>query len=169
MRQPSSVRFARPINTHAAMLRVHDIPLHFYRYLQFRVGKPWHWVYRLRMDDETLSAIVHSEETQIHVLYVDGAPSGFFELHVEDETVDLAYFGLMPHVHGRGLGKWFLGQAVETAWTLEPERVTVNTNTLDHHIALPLYQRVGFTPIGQTEASIDPLTDDDYIRLAHLD
>jgi thiosulfate/3-mercaptopyruvate sulfurtransferase len=83
--------------------------------------------------------------------------------------VDLAYFGLMPHVHGRGLGKWFLSQAVDAAWALKPLRVTVNTNTLDHPAALPLYQRIGFEPVGQTETFIHPLTDDDRLRLARLD
>ncbi len=105
-------------------------------------GRPWHWVYRLRLDDEALSGIVHSEATSISVLYVDGAPAGFFELCREDEaTMDLAYFGLMPHAQGRGIGKWFLTQAVSTAWAAKPSRLTVNTNTLDHRAALPLYQR----------------------------
>lgn len=148
------------------MIRARDIPLHFYRYLQHQTGKQWYWVYRLRLDDSALSAIVHSEKTQIDVLYVDGAPAGFFELSREDEgAVDIAYFGLMPHVHGRGLGKWFLSQAVDAAWALKPMRVTVNTNTLDHPAALPLYQKIGFTPVGQTETFIHPLTDDDYLRL----
>jgi hypothetical protein len=68
-----------------------------------------------------------------------------------------------------GLGKWLLGQAVATAWGMKPGRVTVNTNTLDHPAALPLYQRVGFVPVGQTETFIHPLTDEDHLRLASLD
>jgi len=75
----------------------------------------------------------------------------------------------MPHVQGRGLGKWFLTQAVTAAWEMKPSRVTVNTNTLDHRAALPLYQRVGFAPVGQSETFIHPLSDDDLLRLARLD
>lgn len=170
MRSPPRSHFPLPVNIQAAMIEAHNIPLHFYRYLQYRTGRRWHWVYRLRLDDAALSAIVHSDRTQIDVLYVDGAPAGFFELYREDDsTVDLAYFGLMPHVHGRGLGKWFLSQAVNAAWASKPVRVTVNTNTLDHPAALPLYQRIGFEPVGQSEAFIQPLTDEDHLRLAHLD
>lgn len=169
MTAPASVRFPLPVNVQAAVMRAVGMPLHFYRYLQDRVGRPWHWVYRLRLDDAALAAIIHDAKTQVHVLYVEGSPAGFFELFREDDAnVDLAYFGLMPHVHGRGIGKWFLSQAVQTAWTLKPARLTVNTNTLDHAIALPLYQRVGFRPIGQTETFIHPLTDEDYLRLAKL-
>lgn len=156
-----------PVNIHAALMKVENIPLHFYRYLQLQVGRDWNWVYRLRLDDDALSDIVHSPKTDLRVLYVDGAPAGFFELSREDESVvDLAYFGLMQHVRGRGLGKWFLGQAVALAWDQNPSRITVNTNTLDHQIALPLYQKVGFQPVSQTDTFIHPLTEDDYLKLA---
>ncbi len=170
MTAPPQVHFPLPMNVQAAVMRVRNVPLHFYRYLQYRTGRPWHWVYRLRLDDASLSGLVHSERTTISVLYLDGAPAGFFELCREDEaTIDLSYFGLMPHAQGRGLGKWFLSQAVTAAWDMKPSRLTVNTNTLDHRAALPLYQRVGFRPIGQTETFIQPLSDEDLLRLARLD
>ena len=158
-----------PVNVHAALMRTERVPLHFYRYLQYRTGRDYHWVYRLRMDDETLSGVVHDPATTLDVLYLDGAPAGFFELKREDEaTVDLAYFGLMAHAQGRGLGRWFLRQALDTAWAMEPARVTVNTCTLDHRAALSLYQKMGFVPTGQTETFIHPLTDADHVRLAKL-
>lgn len=170
MTAPARAHFPLPVNIQVAMMRATNIPLHFYRYLQYRVGRPWYWVYRLRLDDKTLAEAVHDERTQINVLYVEGAPAGFFELfHKDETTVDLCYFGLMQHVHGRGLGKWFLGQAVDAAWAMKPMRVTVNTNTLDHPAALPLYQRIGFEPVGQTDTFIHPLTDQDHMRLARLD
>ena len=170
MTGPSNAHFPLPMNIQAAIMQARNIPLHFYRYLQLRTGGPWHWVYRLRLDDEALSGVVHSERTSVNILYVEGAPAGFFELYREDdETVDLAYFGLMPHAIGRGLGKWFLTQAVSTAWAMKPARLTVNTNTLDHRAALPLYQRVGFRPVSQTEAFIHPLGDLDILRLTQRD
>ena len=66
-------------------------------------------------------------------------------------------FGLMPHCVGRGLGRYLLYSAIEQAWSYEPERLTVNTNTMDHPRALPLYQRMGFVPYRQEEQEIiDP-------------
>jgi GNAT superfamily N-acetyltransferase len=76
---------------------------------------------RLRMDDETLLAAIHADTTEIYVLYLDGAPAGFFEVNRADPAVtDLAYFGLMPHAAGRGLGRWFLSRAIEACWANTP-------------------------------------------------
>ena len=166
MKRHPNVLKPLPINLHASLLRATDIPLHFYRYLQWQVGREWHWTNRLRMSDEELSRILHAKTTHIYVLSVDGAPAGFFELtEVADATVELTYFGLMAHARSRGLGGWMLGQAVSTAWGMTPARVTVETNTLDHQAALPLYQRVGFEPVSQNPAIIRPLSDDEILNL----
>ncbi len=160
----------RPVNLNIAQLQARDIPLHFYRYLQWRVGKNHHWEYRLHMEDERLAAIVHAETTVITVLYLDGAPAGFFEIDRKDSPiVDLAYFGLMPHATGRGLGRWFLGQALERAWETDPQKVTVNTNTIDHPAALRLYQQAGFSPVRQADARIRPLGDTRLVEIARSD
>ena len=158
-----------PVNLHVAVMKQVDMPLHFYRYLQYRVGRQWNWVARLRLDDTTLSAIVHSSDTIIHVLYLNGAPSGFFELRRQkDDSINIEYFGMMAHAQGMGLGRWFFKQAAEAAWEFNPKKVTINTCTLDHPAALPLYQKFGFSPIGQSDTFLHPLTDDDLLRLAKL-
>lgn len=159
-----------PVNLQVALMKQADMPLHFYRYLQYRTGLEYHWVARLRLDDEALRKIIHDPATIIHVLYLKGAPAGFFELHSADqETVSLEYFGLMPHVRGLGLGRWFLSQALEAAWGLNPLRLKVSTCSLDHGAALPLYQKLGFEPVGQSETFINPLTDRDIIRINRAD
>lgn len=166
MRKRPRISPPLPVNLHATLMRATDIPLHFYRYLQWRVGREWHWVNRLRMNDKALAAIVHSKTTRIFVLSVDGAPAGFFELSdTRDAVVELVYFGLMAHVRKRGLGEWMLGQALEAAWTNTPACVKVSTNTLDHSAALPLYQRMGFAPVSQNQAIIRPLADEEILAL----
>lgn len=155
-----------PVNLHASLIRATNIPLHFYRYLHWQVGREWHWVNRLRMSEEKLADIIHAKTTHIYVLGVDGAPAGFFELaELEEATVELSYFGLMAHARARGLGEWMLGQALSTAWVTTPARVIVSTNTLDHPAALPLYQRVGFNPVSQNQAIIRPLADDEILAI----
>lgn len=156
-----------PVNLNVALMIPAEMPLHFYRYLQYRTGFDYHWVSRLRLDDDTLAGIIYAPTTSIHVLFLDGAPSGFFELSARDpQNVSLEYFGLMGHAHGRGLGNWFLAQAIDSAWNLNPTRVKVNTCTLDHPAALPLYQKLGFVPVGQSTTFIHPLTDDDLVRVS---
>lgn len=166
MRKRPRVSPPLPVNLHATLMRATDVPLHFYRYLQWQVGREWHWVNRLRMSDKALAAILHSKTTRIFVLSVDGAPAGFFELDdSRDAMVELVYFGLMDHVRKRGLGEWMLGQALTAAWTNTPACVKVSTNTLDHPAALPLYQRMGFEPISQNQAIIRPLADEEILAV----
>jgi GNAT superfamily N-acetyltransferase len=148
-----------PYNRQIALLRAKDIPLHFYRYLTDRVGRKWHWVNVLRLSDEELSATLHREDRDIRVLYLDGAPAGFFDIkpHLPDEA-ELAYFGMMEHATGQGIGRWFLGAAIAACWSHGPKRVTVQTCTLDHPAALPLYQKLGFEPVAQKPEVVHTLT-----------
>ena len=148
-----------PYNRQIALLKTRAIPLHFYRYLQDRVGRKWQWVNVLRLNDEELSAGLHREDLDIRVLYVDGAPAGFFDIkpHLPDE-VELAYFGMMEHATGQGIGRWFLGAAIEACWSHKPRRVTVQTCTLDHPAALSLYQKLGFRPVAQKKEVVVPLS-----------
>jgi len=132
-----------------AIMRVPEIPLPFYRFLYGEIGKTHYWYLRNHLSDHELAAILHSQSTQISVLYHDGAPAGFAELNLYKmpDTIELVYFGLCPQYIGRGLGKWFLGQVVRSAWEESPKRLMVSTDTLDHSNALPVYQKMGFTPI----------------------
>lgn len=157
----------RPVNVNAALLTTQNIPLHFYRYLYYHVGIHWNWEMRLRLSDVALAKAVHSPEVEITVLYVDGSPAGFYEINrAKPKTTDLAYFGMMPHVHGRGLGKWFLSAAIDACWANDPERITVNTCTLDHPAALPLYQKMGFKPTRQADGKVKPITENELANLA---
>lgn len=162
-------RYPLPLGVNAAILHAEKPQLSFYRFLQFQVGYPWNWESRLRMDDETLAAAIQADTTEIYPLYLDGAPAGFFEVNRADPAVtDLAYFGLMPHASGRGLGRWFLSRAIEACWANTPQRVTVSTCTLDHPAALSLYQKLGFRPFSQSPGKVRPLSKKDLHRFAEL-
>lgn len=148
-----------PMGFHLALLRATGIPLHYYRYLMDRVGRKWNWVNVLRMDDQELSAAIHAPSRDIRVLYLDGSPAGFFDIMPETpHCSDIVFFGLMEHAAGRGIGKWFLGAAIDAAWSHAPEKIKVQTCTLDHPAALPLYQKLGFEPVGQKTETVKPLT-----------
>ena len=136
-----------PAGTRVALIRAEPPTVAFYRFLYDAVGSQWLWWERRALDDAALARIVQDSRVEVYVLYVDGTPAGFAELDRRREPdIELAYFGLMPEFIGRGLGAYLLGAAVEIAWSHAPGRLTVNTNTLDHPRALPLYQRAGFRP-----------------------
>ncbi|TPP10887.1 3-mercaptopyruvate sulfurtransferase [Rhizobium glycinendophyticum] len=170
MTSPPKSSLPVPVNIQTAIMRTHEIPLAFYRFLHRQVGARWHWYERLRMTDEQLKAIIHNPKVSISVLYVDGAPCGFYELSQEsDDVVEISYFGLFEHGLGLGIGKWFLLQALYSAWTSNPKVVTVTTNSLDHPRALQLYQQFGFSPVATTSALIDPMTEQELMALMKRD
>jgi GNAT superfamily N-acetyltransferase len=137
-----------PVSPRLALMKAERIPLHFYRYLYATVGGNWLWIERLQLDDEALARKVHRKEVEIFVLYADGAPAGYYELDFRSaERTNLAYFGLMPEFTGLRIGPWLLGSALTAAFSRGAAEVTVNTCTLDHPAALPLYQRLGFRPV----------------------
>jgi ribosomal protein S18 acetylase RimI-like enzyme len=138
----------------------------FYRYLYDAVGRPWYWTDRKKLSDDELAAILGHDGVDVYVLYVDGAPAGYFELDARDmPTVDLAYFGILPAYIGLRLGPYLLSTAIQTAWQQKPQRLMVNTCTLDHPKALPMYQRFGFEIYDRIEVPSpwqrgDPILDD---------
>ncbi|MEM8791201.1 MAG: GNAT family N-acetyltransferase [Pseudomonadota bacterium] len=138
-----------PVNTNIALIRAQNPPLSYFIYLYSTVGAEYEWTDWLEKPPEEQADFVHDPQVTLFTLMVDGWPGGFFMLDRRETGVcDLAYFGLMPEAVGRGLGRWFLGTAIQTAWDADGvERVTVNTCTLDHPSALPLYQRMGFHPV----------------------
>ncbi len=158
MLSPPPVRVPMPLGPHLAVLRVKEIPLAFYRYLYEQVGRASHWEKHRNLGDEALSAIVHAEGTEIRVLYVDGAPAGFFELDLSrlPDEAEIRYFGLTPDFQGRGLAKFFLSEAVFAAFAHGPSRLAIQTCTLDSPRALQLYQRIGFNPYAWSQEKVTP-------------
>jgi GNAT superfamily N-acetyltransferase len=131
-------------------------PTAFFRYLYAEVGRPYRWTDRLAWSDERVRAYLDAGDVTVHVLYVEGAPAGYFELkRHEDGSTEIAYFGLMGDYIGRGLGGWLLTRAVETAWAGGPQRVWLHTCTLDHPNALRNYLRRGFQPVRQEVYQVD--------------
>ena len=141
-----------------AILRAENPPVHFYRYLYDAIGSGYKWVDRKKKSDEDIAEIIHDPLVELFVMYVDGNPGGMAELDFRDNTAaQLAYFGLMPEYIGRKLGYFSLYHAVMNAWSRPIPKLLVNTCTLDHPRALPLYQRLGFTPYAREERFIELL------------
>jgi len=140
--------------------RLEHCPPEFYRLLYAEVGRQWSWFDRLAWSDAELAAHLDRPEVKVRVLQLNGAPAGYYELVTHaDHSVEIGYFGLMPHAIGRGLGRWLLGEAISEAWGTRPERVWLHTCTLDHPAALPNYLKAGFAVTKTERAGASGTTD----------
>lgn len=153
------LRVQAPARLKLMLTRAEQPEIGFYRYLYDAVGGTIHWVERKRMSDAELGQIIHDERVEIWVAYVNGQPGGYFEIDARQAPADveLQYFGLLPVFQGRGLGKWLLAEAIRACWARKPERVIVQTCTLDGPAALPLYQKLGFVPYGREEKQLETM------------
>jgi GNAT superfamily N-acetyltransferase len=147
--EPKLVSLIQPHHK-VAILRAENPTLHFYRYLYNKVGAPYSWVSRKMLSDDELTAIIHHDNVEIYVLHVDDVPAGFAEIDWRNKPrAGISFFGLIPEFIGEGFGAFFLHSILRLIWVQEPDRVTIETCTLDHPKALPLYQRMGFEPYAQ--------------------
>src|ERR1700710_403799 len=111
------------------------------RWFYAEVGRPHAWTdHEHRTADEWQA---WAETVETWVATVDDRRAGYYELHdTGDGSVEIAYFGLLPHAQGDGLGGHLLTHALTRAFELAP-RAWVHTCTLDGPHALPNYQARG--------------------------
>lgn len=135
------------------------IDLDLYRALYSAVGEPHHWTSR-RLPDKALAADIHADGMSVHVLEAGGEPAGWFELEAgrQPGRTRIVHFGTMPRFRGRGLARYLLSEAIATAFATGADRVTLETNTLDHPVALKLYLEAGFACVS-TRVVVTPAID----------
>jgi GNAT superfamily N-acetyltransferase len=120
------------------------------------VGAAHLWRDRLPWPDAEWTTYIAQPSVRATVLQYDDRDAGYFELvRHPDDSVEVAYFGLMSFAQGRGLGRWLLEQAALAARRWEPARVWLHTCTLDGLAALPNYLARGFVPYRTEEYTVD--------------
>lgn len=124
------------------------------------VGRPWKWYSRLKWTLSDWRTQVGNDMVTTWIGYIKGSPFGYIELVRQAESVEIAFFGLLPQYIGMGLGGFLLSEAIRRAWQLNPRRVWVHTCTLDHKYALDNYLARGLT-IYKQEKKTEQVPDDD--------
>jgi GNAT superfamily N-acetyltransferase len=138
--------------------RIQHPDVDWYRALHRRIGEEWLWFSRLEMVDENLAAIIHNPAVELHVVQTEGTDNGLLELNFRSAgECELAFFGLVGSLRGKGVGRWLMNRAIEHAWSHPIRRFWVHTCTLDHPDALAFYVRSGFRPFRRKlEIADDP-------------
>jgi GNAT superfamily N-acetyltransferase len=150
MMGPEELNLALLYDEHVRVDCAQHCPPSFYRYLYREVGRYYHWVDRRDWSDEEISEYLRDEDLSLWVMYYKGAPGGYFELlKYEDGSTEIAYFGLLPELIGRGLGKHLLSIAVSEAWATGANRVWLQTCSLDDPAAITNYLKRGFKVFNQ--------------------
>ncbi len=128
-----------------------------YRECYRSVGAAHRWRDRWDWTDDQIRSHLADPAIGVTVARRQATLAGFYELRrvMEDDSVEVAYFGIVTTEMGRGLGKHLLTCAVRDAWTLGPTRVWLHTSTLDHPNALPNYVARGFVPYKTEEYEVD--------------
>ena len=147
--RPGYPRPHLPPGPAAALIAAEAPPAWYFLALYDAVGAAYEWTDQHARPRAELEDFLADPAVTLFTFMRAGWPHGFFILDGREAGVcDLDLFGLAPEAVGRGLGTFLLHTAVHAAWDRpEVERVTVNTNSLDHPRALPLYQQAGFAPV----------------------
>ncbi|GJD50445.1 hypothetical protein OPKNFCMD_3184 [Methylobacterium crusticola] len=129
-----------------------------YRALYARVGAPWLWFGRARLDDAALGAVLGDPDVAALALVEGGRDVGLLELDWRRPgEAELVYFGLAPGAIGRGLGRRLMDEALRRAFARPIGRLWVHTCTLDHPGAVAFYERSGFRAYARVvEVTPDP-------------
>jgi GNAT superfamily N-acetyltransferase len=138
-------RFVPPPREGLTVVQAKQPTIAYYRFLYDAVGSDWNWRSRKKLSDAALADIIHDSRDEIHVLLADGVPAGFVELDRRVAgQIEISQFGLMPEFIGQGLGKYFLQWSIDKAFSYDPKRLWLHTDTEDHPVALPNYLKAGF-------------------------
>lgn len=124
------------------------VPVSLYRYVYGTVGEACCWWMRRVLSDQYLEQFFSNPWIELYLLKdTENVICGFFELDCTiPNNINIAYFGLMPHMVGQGLGTVFFHQALRQAWQKHPNCVRLNTCSLDNPKAIEIYKKAGFEP-----------------------
>ena len=105
------------------------------------IGKKHKWIDRLVWTENQWIDYVSGEKVKTYVLKYKDDLVGFFELifHIEENEVEIAYFGILEEYQNKKLGSYLLSQAIQKSFKRDINRVWVHTCSLDHKNALNNY------------------------------
>lgn len=117
------------------------------RMLYELVGGDYEWNDKAGWTDAMWQEFAEAENLRTWIATHLGSIAGYFELQkIDSQTNELAYFGLSGKFIGKGFGGALLSTAVAEAWGWgSPQRIIVNTCSMDHPNALYNYEARGFS------------------------
>ena len=105
----------------------------------------WGWTDRLSWSHSRWLAHLERPEVEVWIAHLDGVIAGYAELERQpEESVEIAYFGLLSQFMGKGIGGFLLSDTVQRAFRAGAQRVWLHTCSLDSPRAIKNYRARGF-------------------------
>ena len=124
-----------------SLILVDPINFQLNKFFYKNVGKKHKWVDRLMWSEEQWINYVSNRNVKTYVLMKKDNFVGFFELiiHLENNEVEIAYFGILEEYQNKKLGSFLLSEAIKKSFKKNINRVWLHTCSLDHKNALNNY------------------------------
>jgi GNAT superfamily N-acetyltransferase len=105
------------------------------------VGKNHRWVDRLIWSELEWIQYISNPNLKTFILKHKKDLAGYYEIifHPDKNEKEIAYFGLLEEYRNKGLGSFFLSQAIKSAFNEKIKRLWLHTCTFDHKNALNNY------------------------------
>ena len=128
-----------------SLILVDPINFQLNKFFYKNVGKKHKWVDRLLWSEEQWINYVSNRNVKTYVLKKKDNFVGFFELiiHLENNEVEIAYFGILEEYQNKKLGSFLLTEAIKKSFDENINRVWLHTCSLDHKNALNNYTARG--------------------------
>ena len=117
-----------------------DFQLNKFFYKQ--IGKKHQWVDRLIWQDKNWMDYISNKNLKTFVLQKDNDLVGYFELILNNNNCEIAYFGILEEFIGKGYGGFLLSEALRIGFK-SANRIWVHTCSLDHPNAIENYKSRG--------------------------
>ncbi len=124
-----------------SLILVDPINFQLNKFFYKNIGKKHKWVDRLIWSEEQWINYVSNKNVKTYVLKKKEDFVGFFELiiHLENNEVEIAYFGILEEYQNKKLGSFLLSEAIKKSFKKNINRVWLHTCSLDHRNALNNY------------------------------
>lgn len=105
------------------------------------------WFIRMQFDAQHAWYQEHYVGASFDLILVDGVPAGRLYVHRREREIRLVDISFLPELRNRGLGSALLRELMAEA---EAAGKPLTIHVEKYNPAMRLYQRLGFTPIGET-------------------
>ena len=113
------------------------------KFLYKQIGKKYYWTDRLIWQDKDWIKYLSNKKINTYVLKEKDDLVGYFEVILDREECEIAYFGILEEYFGQGLGGYLLSEAIKICFKNNAKRVWVHTCSLDHPNAIKNYKSRG--------------------------